>query len=84
MSDIKETIAYNWGDDLILMDGYDDCIVGVSERFGCGSHVVYDHSKVINKLVDSGMNEEEAHEYFEYNMLGAYVGDNTPSFIHLF
>jgi hypothetical protein len=82
-SDIQEHIAENWGDDLMLMDNYDDCIVGVSERFGCGSHVVYDLRKVLNRLIESGMTEEEAQEYYEYNMIGSYVGENTPSFITL-
>lgn len=27
------------------------------------------------------MTEEEAMEYFEYNIIGAYVGDKTPEFI---
>ena len=82
-SNIQEVIVENWGDDLMLMDNYDDCIVRISERFGCGSLVVYDLSKVLDKLVESGMTEEEAQEYYEYNMIGSYVGENTPSFITL-
>jgi hypothetical protein len=30
------------------------------------------------------MSYEEAIEYFEYNVLGAYVGENTPIFIDNF
>ena len=29
------------------------------------------------------MNDEEAIEYFEYNILGAYVGEGTPIYTHL-
>ena len=29
------------------------------------------------------MTEEEAYEYYNYNMLGAWVGDGTPAFICL-
>jgi len=79
-----QDILESYGEDLMLMDGYDDCILGVGERFNSDPHVVYDLNRVIGKLIDSGMSEEEAHEYFEYNMLGAYVGDHTPSFIRLF
>ena len=27
------------------------------------------------------MSEEEAVEYFEYNTLGSYMGENTPVFV---
>jgi hypothetical protein len=30
------------------------------------------------------MSYEEAHEYMEFNVVTAYVGDFTPSFIHTF
>ena len=80
MNNILEKLEF-YNEDLMLMDDYNDCIVGVAERFGSGSHVVYDLNKVLNKLVESGMNEEEAREYYEFNMIGSYVGDNTPSFI---
>ena len=29
------------------------------------------------------MNYEDASEYFEYNIVGAYVGENTPIFLDL-
>jgi hypothetical protein len=30
------------------------------------------------------MTEEEAVEYFEFNVTGSYVGENTPVFVELF
>ena len=33
---------------------------------------------------DSEMTMEEATEYFEYNVAGAYVGENTPVFMQRF
>ena len=35
------------------------------------------------KMGDDGMSEEEAYEYYNFNMLGAWVGDGTPAFICL-
>jgi hypothetical protein len=29
-----------------------------------------------------GMTEEEAFEYLEFNTLGAWVGEETPMFVH--
>lgn len=71
-------------DDLIFMDGYDDCIVGVMERYGAEPVVLYDKCAVIDVLVRDGMTEEEAYEFFEFNQLGAWVGEKTPAFVELF
>jgi hypothetical protein len=80
-SDIQEKLVENWGDDLLIMDGYDDCIVGVCERFGSEPHVIYDLKKILNKLIESGMSPEEAEEYYQFNMVGSYVGEHTPAFL---
>ena len=68
-------------DDLIVMTGYDDCILGTCERFGQVTIVAYDLDKVIARLVADGCTEEEAEEYWSYNQLGAWMGDKTPCFI---
>jgi len=64
-----------------LMDGYDDCIIGIVERFNQQPIVCYDKTKVLMKLHEGGLSPEEAMEYFEFNQLGAWVGDSTPCFI---
>jgi hypothetical protein len=65
---------------LLVMDGFDDCIVGLCHRFN-ESFVVYDQQKVIAKLVSQGMSEEDAREFHDFNQLGAWSGDHTPGFI---
>jgi len=65
------------------MDGFDDCIVGVGYRCGSGPVLCYDMDWVIQKLMKKDrMTYEEAVEYFEYNQLGAYVGEQTPIFLN--
>jgi len=69
-------------DDLLIMDGFDDCIVGIVERIGQDSYVIYDKELVLEKLQNNGgMSYEEALEYYEFNQLGAYVGERTPGFL---
>jgi hypothetical protein len=68
---------------MLLMDGFDDCIKGVVVRFGQEPIACYDQWAVIEKLKNDGMSEEEAIEYFEFNQLGAWVGERTPCFIEL-
>jgi len=67
---------------LLVMDDFDDCIVGVGQRF-TDHFVVYDLRKVLDKLMAQGMSEEEAIEFHEFNQLGAWVGPGTPVFLHL-
>lgn len=68
-------------EDLVLMDGYGDCLVGVCLRFGQEPVALYDRSKVIRHLMKDGMTEEEAVEFHEFNQIGAWVGDRTPAFL---
>jgi hypothetical protein len=77
------TIYEMLGDDTkaLTMDGYDDCIAGVLERFGMEPIIVYDKQRVLEKLMQDGATDEEAYEFFEYNQLGAWMGDGTPGFI---
>ncbi len=58
---------------------YDKCIVGVTYY---GDKFVYDANLVIQSLItDQEMTEEEALDWFEYNVIGSYMGDGTPIFI---
>ena len=70
-------------EDALVMDGgYDDCVVGVLERFGMESIVLYDKAKVIDKLIEDGCDDYEgAVEFYEFNQLGGWHGDKTPGFL---
>jgi len=65
----------------IIMDGYDDCIVGTVERFCIEPIVCYDKKMVLKKLIADGMSEEEASDWFYFNQLGSYNGERTPCFL---
>ena len=69
---------------MMIMDGFDDCIAGVVHRYGHPTIICYDKEKVLEQLMDDGMTDEEAIEYFEYNQIGAWVGEQTPCFISPF
>ena len=68
---------------IVYPDGFEDCIVGVAEKYGGPPVAVLDLEKILSKLRKGGMTYEEALEYFEYNILGAYVGDQTPVYMHV-
>ena len=70
----REDLDY---EDLLFADGFDEAIIGVEER---GGVVAYDVDKII-EILSREMTEDEAIEYFEFNILGAYMGEKTPVYI---
>ena len=66
--------------DLLKADGFDEAILGVVQRMGIQA-ICYDQDKVIDILMEDGMSYEEAVEYFEFNIAGAWVGESTPFFM---
>ena len=70
--------------DLLLLEPretYDKCIVGLARSAGESCSVCYDASKVIECLIRDGMTEEEADDFFDFNIIGAYMGEHTPTFL---
>jgi len=68
----------------LVMDGFDGCVMGILERFGMENIVIYDKEKVIQQLMDEGCDSYEgAVEYYEFNQLGGWHGDQTPGFLVL-
>lgn len=71
--------------EILFADGLEDALIGVTTSWDSSGErpirAVYDGPKVIAILVQRDMNEEEAMEYFEFNIAGAYVGKNTPIFV---
>lgn len=59
---------------------FDEAIVGIAERFGMNPVVCYDRSRCIDILARD-MPREEAEEFFEFNTIGAWMGDCTPVFV---
>lgn len=59
---------------------FDEAIIGVAHRFGMDPVVAYDRTIVIDILARD-MSREDAEEFFEFNTIGAWMGDLTPVFI---
>jgi len=69
-------------EDLLLADGLDAAFIGTVKRPNQLNIAVYDKDKCINILAEE-MPYEEAVEYFEFNIAGAWVGERTPIFVDL-
>jgi hypothetical protein len=82
---IREDILDQFGDDaetMLFADGFDDAIIGFGNKYGDKLCAIYDADKVIDILMKEGMDYAEALEHFDFNIAGAYVGEQTPIFIH--
>jgi hypothetical protein len=92
---LREEIA-EINPEALLLDGFDEAIIGMAERIGLGPVVAYDVDKIIeilakdmevdiDDLTDGSSLEDVqismAFDYFYYNIHGAWMGDFTPIFI---
>jgi hypothetical protein len=79
---VNEWVTDNYPDiEILLPVGFAEAFIGVATQFD-RVMAVYDRQKCIEILMRD-MSEEDAYEYFEFNVTGAYVGENTPAFIEI-
>ena len=58
------------------MNGFDSCIIGLEQT---SLKLIYSKKSILEKLIkESNMSELEAIEYYEFNILGCYMGEKTP------
>ena len=89
------TWCADYDPDILLADGFEEAFLGVGSAFKDELVAVYDKNKCVEILVNDfkrhGSIEdteesfyEQASEYFECNVPGAYVGEKTPIFVERF
>ena len=62
-------------------DGLEDALIGTGRQF-TQELMVYSVKKVLEILMTrDGMSDDDAREFFEFNIVGAYVGPGTPVFV---
>jgi hypothetical protein len=72
---LDKILEYFPEEDLLKADGFDDAIIGLDNS---NMRLIYSKSICIEILMSDGMKEEDALEYFEFNVSSAWVGDMTP------
>lgn len=67
----------------LLFDGFEKAYLGMLRRYGHSAPVaLYDYNKCMDILMErDGMEEDEAVEWIEVNMLGGYLGESTPGMV---
>ena len=78
IEELKETIA-EYNPEAMFADGFDNALMGYSSD----GKAVYSADMIIGTLMNrDGMTNEEAVEYFGFNIECAYVGEYTPIYMY--
>ena len=66
----------------LFTDGFDDAILGYTQRMNQPPVVAYSVDKIIEILVErDGLTYEQAIEHFDFNIGGGWLGEGTPMWI---
>tara|TARA_R110001632_G_scaffold145566_2_gene262326 strand:- start:69 stop:317 length:249 start_codon:yes stop_codon:yes gene_type:complete len=65
--------------EVLQADGFDHAIIGLEPLSG---KLIYDINKMIDVLLEEGLSEIDAIDHLEFNVINAYVGEQTPIYIH--
>ena len=79
---LQDIINENYPDEAILLiDGMDEAVIGFARRCGQPTIAVYDYTTLVSLHCQMGMTEDEAVEYIQFNIEGAWVGEGTPALV---
>jgi hypothetical protein len=66
----------------VILEGFNDAIIGETHRSLDDGRMSYSKDKILEILTsDNQMDILEAIEYYEFNILGSYLGEGTPIFL---
>lgn len=71
-----QTIIYKYGVEQKWLKaiGFDEAVIGVEEK---KMRLIYSVKKCL-EILQKDMTEDEAEQYFYYNVCDSYVGEQTP------
>jgi hypothetical protein len=62
----------------LTYDGFDSAIYGIAVKPCQNTVVAYDFNAMVKQCIEDGMTYDEALEYIDFNIIGAYMGEGTP------
>jgi|TARA_R110000868_G_scaffold390374_1_gene660043 hypothetical protein len=82
MGTIEDYNIHEFAEGAIILDGLDEAIVGITEEFSVGRRILYSKDKILDILMKRDlMTHSEAEEFYDYNILGLYAGEQNPVFL---
>jgi hypothetical protein len=80
--DIENYDIHEFAEGAVILDGLDEAIIGIVEEFGNGPRILYSKPKILNILCERDlMTQSEAEEFYDYNILGLYAGEQNAVFL---
>ena len=67
-------------EECLTADGFDSALVGCT--YGANVVAVYDINKMVETLMEEGADYEDAVDFLDYNVVGAYLGEKTPLYVN--
>ena len=67
-------------EECLTADGFDDALVGCT--YGANVVAVYDINKMVEILMNEGIDYEDAVEFLDYNVVGTHLGEKTPLYVN--
>jgi hypothetical protein len=78
-----QTHMEEMGETVLLADGFEHAFLGTTQRMNEPLLAVYSYPLMIETLMlRDGMTYAEAAEYIDFNVAGAWVGEQTPIIVH--
>ena len=69
---------------LLEPEYYDEACIGFAERASGQTVAVYDYNQLVLALmINEDWSAEEAHEWVDFNIVGAWMGPETPLYINV-
>lgn len=78
---LLEILEVYQDEELLMVDGFDEAVIGVE---ALKMRLVYDINKMRTILVERDkMTFEEAMDFLDHNVIGSYVGEQTPIYVEI-
>lgn len=83
---LRERLLESCGEELLFLEpgSMDSAIVGLGKRCGEAAVVVYDREKLLEALIEEGMDPDSANDWLCTNIEGASMGPLTPIVLQVF
>lgn len=67
----------------IVLDGFNEAIIGIVEEFGNGPRILYSREKILEILQNRDeMSFQDAIDFYDFNILGMYAGEQNPVILY--
>ena len=66
---------------MVVLSNLDSAIVGLHESEIVPPAVIYSTALILKQLEKDGMPAEDSEEYFRFNVIGSYMGAQTPRYV---